>query len=193
VRLGDLTVQALPLEKVLVDFLCQGYAVTGPLDLTGTAALVAADPLGTLSGGGRLRIGAGKIVGAQALALVGNLARAGGAVSSVLGADVPALTSSPLEFDSITATYTIANGVVTTRDLLYTSRTMKATVAGDYALASGRMNLDVLVDHGRGRLKATVTGTAASPSIRMSPASVLRDVDPGKVERGLQDLLRRLR
>ena len=42
VQLADLDIKALPLEKVLVDYLCQGYAITGPLDLTG--ALTLRDP-----------------------------------------------------------------------------------------------------------------------------------------------------
>jgi len=194
VELRDLTVRALPLDTLLVDFLCQGYAVTGPLDLAGAASLRPADPWKTLSGAGQLKIGPGRVVGSQALGLLGGVARVGGALSSALSADLPpSLFASPVEFDSITGTYQITNGVVTTRDLLYTSRALKVTAAGQYALATGRMNLDLLVNHGRGEIQAKVTGTAASPSIQIVPASVLRQVDPGKVERGLQDLLKRLR
>ena len=81
--------------------------------------------------------------------------------------------------------------MATTRDLLYTSRAMKVAIAGDYGLATGRMDLDMIVTHGRSELKAKVTGTTASPSIRVSPPSVLRDVDPKKTEKGLKDLLKR--
>jgi hypothetical protein len=194
VDLHDLGVKALPLEAVLVDFLCQGYAVTGPLDLSGSASADVRDPWHTLSGAGRLRIGAGKVVGPQALALLAGVTRLGGAVSALLAADVPAsLFASPLEFDSIVGSYTITRGLVTTRDLVYTSRAMRVSVAGDYALGSGRMNLDVIVDHGRGEVAAKVTGTAASPSIRVLPGSVLRSVDPGSVQKGLEDLLKRFR
>src|SRR2546426_9213767 len=38
-------------------------------------------------------------------------------------------------------------------------------------LASGRMNLDMVVNHGRGEVTAKVTDTAASPSIRVAPRS----------------------
>jgi len=62
VQLDDLAVKALPLESLLVDFLCQGYAVTGPLDLVGGLAFATARPLETLSGPGSFKIGAGKIV-----------------------------------------------------------------------------------------------------------------------------------
>ena len=192
VQLADLAIKALPLEKVLVDYLCQGYAITGPLDLTGALTFEARDALGTLSGPGQLKIGSGKVVGSQALALIGSVVRVGGAISSILSADLPQnVFDSPLEFESITGTYTIASGVATTRDLLYTSRRMKVLIAGEYGLASGRMNLDMTVTHGRGEIKAKVTGTTASPSISVSPSSVLRDVDPQKAEKGIKDLLKR--
>jgi len=194
VRLDDVAVKALPLEKVLVDFLCLGYAVSGRLDLTGALAFGSADVLSTLSGTGQLRIGPGRIVGRQALDLIGGVVRVGGAVSSLLNADVPVSTfASSAEFDSITGTYAIANGVVTTRDLLYASRVMKVAVAGDYRLASGRMNLTMVVSHRRGEVSAKVTGTAASPSIRVEPSSVVRGLDRKKVESGLRDLLKRFR
>ena len=194
VRLDDLAVKALPLESVLVDFLCQGYAVTGPLDLAGGLAFTTARPLDTLSGPGSFKIGAGKIVGRDVLQLIGNVVRVGGTISSLLNADLPpALFSSPVEFDSITGTYRITDGIATTRDLLYTSRAMKVGVAGDYVLASGAMNLDMVVNHGRGEVRAKVTGTSGSPSIRIVPSSVLRGIDQEKVEGGLRDLLKRFR
>jgi hypothetical protein len=194
VRLDDVAVKALPLEKVLVDFLCLGYAVSGRLDLTGALAFGSADVWSTLSGTGQLRIGPGRIVGRQALALIGGVVRVGSAVSSLLSADVPAsLFASSAEFDSITGTYAIANGVVTTRDLLYASRVMKVAVAGEYRLASGRMNLTMIVNHRRGDVSAKITGTAASPSIRVEPSTVVRGLDRKKVEGGLRDLLKRFR
>ncbi len=196
VRLGlaDLAVKGLPLEPVLVDFLCHGYAVAGPLDLTGALSASAPDLLGTLSGPGQLRIGPGRVVGAQALALLGGVVRVGGALSSLLSADLPmSLFASPLEFDAITGTYQIANGVVTTRDLTYSSRVIKVAVAGEYGLATGRLNLDLVMSHGRGQARAKVTGTAASPSVKVDPSSLVRDLDPTKVEGGLKDLLRRFR
>jgi AsmA protein len=194
VRLEDVAVKALPLEKVLVDFLCLGYAVSGPLDLTGALAFGSADVWSTLSGTGQLRIGPGRVVGRQALALIGGVVRVGGAVSSLLKADVPAsLFASSAEFDSITGTYAIANGVVTTRDLLYASRVMTVAVAGEYRLASGHMNLAMVVKHGRGEVTAKITGTAASPSIRVEPSTVVRGLDRKKVERGVKDLLKRFR
>jgi uncharacterized protein YhdP len=148
--------------------------------------------LNTLSGPGQLRAGPGKVVGSQALALIGGVVRVGGAVSSILSADLPSRTfESPLDFDAITGTYTLTNGVAVTRDLLYTSRAMKVAIAGDYSLPTTRMNLDMVITHPRGEVRAKVTGTTASPSIRVSPASILRDVDPEKAQKGIQDLLKR--
>lgn len=192
VQLRDLAISRLPVEKVLVDYLCQGYALTGPLDLRGVLSFDARDPWGSLAGSGDLKIGAGKVVGSQALALLGGVTRVGGAVSSLLGPGAPA-PGSPLEFDAITATYTISKGVVTTRDLVYASRALRMTVTGDYALASGRMNLDVVAAQGRNEIHARVAGTAAAPQIRVDPAATLRSVDPERVQSGLQELLRRFR
>jgi hypothetical protein len=192
VEVAELALKAIPLEKVLVDYLCAGYALAGPLDLTGALAFAGADPLGTLSGPGRLTIGRGRVVGPQALALVGGVVRVGGAVSALLAADLPpTLFNSPLEFDSITGTYQVTNGVVTTRDLLYTSRAMVVSTAGTYALPTGALDLDLTVRHGRGEIRAKVTGTAGAPSIRVVPSGLLRDVERGRS--GLGDFLRRLR
>ena len=192
-QLADLGIKALPLEKLLVDYLCQGYAITGPLDLTGATSFSARDVFNTLSGPGALKIGRGKVVGPRALALLGGIVRLGGAVSSLLSADVPNLGDSPLEFDSITGTYQIVNGVLNTKDLLYTSRPMKILIAGSYGFATERMDLDMTITHGRGELKAKVTGHASSPSIRVNPATILRDVDPKKLDKGLGDLLKKIR
>ncbi len=190
VQVSDIGIKTLPLEKVLVEYLCQGYAITGPLDFVGAVGFSGNDMWNTLSGPGTLRVGRGKVVGKQALALVSGIVRLGGAVSALLSADIPNIGDSPLEFDSITGTYQIVNGVLTTRDLLYTSRPMKVLIVGSYGLASSRMDLDMTITHGRGELKAKVTGTSASPSIRVSPGTILRDE---KVQKGLGDLFRRLR
>lgn len=192
VHLADVRIKALPLEPVLVDYLCQGYAISGPLDLTGSLTFAARDVLGTLTGPGQLRVGAGKVVGPRALALVGGVVRTSGTVSSILAADLPTRSfDSPLEFDSISGTYTLTNGVAVTRDLVYASRAMKVAIAGDYSLPTTRMNLDMVITHARGEVRAKVTGTTASPAVRVSPASILRDIDPEKAQKGIKDLLKR--
>lgn len=191
--LADVVVTGVPLETLLVDFMCEGYAVTGPLDLTGAFTLRPKDMLKSLAGNGRFSVGRGKVVGPRAIALFESVIRVGGALSSVLATDVPtSLGSSPLEFESITATYEIAGGVVTTRDLVYTSRAMKVGVKGQYALAAATMDLDVVVTHARGQVAARVTGTAEAPMISVAPSSIVRGLDRDTL-RGLSDLLKRFR
>ena len=192
-QISDLGIKAVPLEKVLVDYLCEGYAITGPLDLAGGATFSAQDLWHTLSGPGTLKIGHGKVVGRQALALLSGIVRVGGAVSALPSNDLPNLGDSPLEFESITGTYQIVNGVITTRDLLYTSKPMKVAIAGSFGFATRNMDLDMTISHGRGDLKAKVTGNASSPSIRVNPATILRDVDKGKIDKGLGDLLKKIK
>jgi len=198
VQLGDLGVKSLPVEKLLVDFLCQGYAVTGPLDLTGTASARLDALWTTLDGKGQLRLGPGKVVGAQALALLDNVVRIAGTVGALLSGEVPtAALASALDYDSITATYTINDGVISTRDLQLTGRALNARAAGTYALATGAMNVDLTMSTGRRELKAKVTGTAASPSIRVAPAGLLTPREQEKLGEklgeGLQDLLKKIR
>ena len=192
-QISDLGTKAVPLEKVLVDYLCEGYAITGPLDLAGGVTFSAQDLWHTLSGPGTLKIGHGKVVGRQALALLSGIVRVGGAVSALLSNDLPNLGDSPLEFESITGTYQIVNGIITTRDLLYTSKPMKVAIAGSFGFATRNMDLDMTISHGRGDLKAKVTGNASSPSIRVNPATILRDVDKGKIDKGLGDLLKKIK
>jgi len=194
-RVSDLAIRALPLGTVLVNYLCQGYAVTGPLDLTGEASARPAALWATLSGSGHLRIGPGKVVGPEALKLLGAVMRIGGAVVSLLNVDLPAsLFTSPLDFDSITGSYTIRDGVVTTDDLRYASRAMQISVAGRYGLTDGRVNADLVVKTGRAQIAAKVAGSAASPSIRVKPGTLLPARGEARdLEQGLRDLLKRLK
>jgi len=189
IALADVRIHRLPLDRVLVDFLCDGYAVTGPLDLTGAMAFRAAHTLESLSGDGRFTIGRGRVVGAQAVKLFGDIMRLGETVASVLGEEV----SSPLEFESITATYGIRNGVATTRDLLYTGRGFSVTAAGNYVFVRDGLSVDMIVKHRRGQVKAKVTGTAAAPVLHVDVGGGLRDLEPRGLERELKDFLRRFR
>jgi uncharacterized protein involved in outer membrane biogenesis len=189
VTLADVSIRGLPVERVLVDFLCEGYAVTGSLDLTGLLAFQAADVSGSLSGAGRFAIGRGRVVGAQAVKLFGDVLKVSDTVAAVLGEDV----ASPLEFESITGTYRVANGVATSRDLLYTGRGFSVTAAGEYAFAHDGLNVDMVVRHRRGQVKARITGTAAAPALQVDVAGALREVEPRGLERDLRNLLKRFR
>jgi AsmA family/AsmA-like C-terminal region len=195
VELGDIAIKAVPIEKLLVDFLCQGYAVTGPLNLTGQTSALLSQMWTTLNGAGQLRLGPGKVVGPQALALLNNVVGVAGAVESVLSKEgrVPAIGSA-LEYDSITATYTITKGVISTKDLTLTGRALSGKGAGTYALANGVMNVDLTLKTGQRELRANVTGTAARPSVRLIGAgNLLTPREKQKLGEELQDLLKRLR
>jgi uncharacterized protein YhdP len=101
--------------------------------------------------------------------------------------------ASTIEFDSISGSYQIRDGVVTTRDLLYRSRAMTIKASGEYALSTDRVTLDVVLDYGPGQLQARVMGTTASPAIRVVPPAIARQVDRGKAERALKELLQKFR
>lgn len=167
-RLSDISVKALPLAPVLKDYLCHGYAVSAPLDLTGDLTARPGDPWRTLAGQGQFKIGAGRVVGPDALALLGGVVRVGGALAAAFQADLPpALFASPLEFDSITGSFRIVDGRLTTSNFLYSSARLNVAAAGEYGLADGRMSLDLALRSGRSEITARVTGTAASPAIRV--------------------------
>lgn len=189
VTLSNVSVHGLSLERVLVDFLCDGYAVTGPLDLAGTLAFRASDAMHSLSGDGRFTVGRGRVVGTQAVKLFGDVVKVGEAVATVLGEDV----ASPLEFESITGTYRVNDGVATSRDLLYTGRGFTVTAVAEYAFIRDGLNVDMVVRHRRGQVKARIRGTAAAPVLHVDAAGALRDIEPRGLERDLRNLLRRFR
>ena len=172
VTFKEMTVKGMELGPLLVDYLCQGYAVTGPLDLTGDAALDAGDPLRTLGGAGRLRIGRGRVVGPAALALVRDVVTVAGLVAPLAEGRPAAVgqASRPLDFSSITATYRISNGVVATDDLVYQGDGLTGNVAGTYALADGRVDAAVTLTQGRTQVKARITG--AGQAVRVIPTGV---------------------
>jgi uncharacterized protein YhdP len=170
--LRDIQVKGVQLEPVLVDYLCQHNAVTGPLDLTGEMSLRLPEALPTLAGSGRLSIGAGRVGSAAALTPGG---RGGSGAKS------------PLSFDSITATYTISNGVVRTDDLVYSARDVRVTGAGTYGLVDGRTAMDVTVNQGTNRVKARVAGGPGALSI--VPTDV-RLKEPKDLRKAIDRLLR---
>ena len=124
----------------------------GPLDLSGEAILRLPDvrPPETMrgvDGSGRIKIGPGKVVGREVVTLVRDVVGLGSAVSSVVNPGRSA-GRSPLDFDSITATYTVASGVARTEDLVYTARDVRVTAAGTYGLGDRRVAMEVTADRG---------------------------------------------
>jgi hypothetical protein len=178
----------MQLGPVLVDFLCQSFAVTGPLDLAADALLNPAAPARTLQGAGRFRIGPGQVVGAAARDFLADVLRLASAMSSL---DVPRQGGrpAPMTFDSVTATYTIANGIVRTDDLVYQSPAARVNVAGTYGLADTKVDAAVTLTQGRTEVKARVVGTTTPRALRVIPISV-RAGDRDGVKRLLERLLR---
>jgi AsmA protein len=187
--LRDITVRGVQLEPVLVDYLCQRNAVTGPLDLTGEASLRPPETLATLNGAGRLSIGAGRVVGPDLLAAVTQALALTDLVSTTLDPRSRSRPSagSPLHFDSITATYTITSGVLRTDDLVYQARDVRVTGAGTYGLVDGRTAMDVTVNQGPNRVKARVAGPPGALTI--VPIDV-RLKEPKDLKKTLDRLLR---
>jgi len=188
-RLSEISINAVPLAPVLVDYLCQRYAVSGPLDHTGELTARPGDPWRSLAGEGKFRIGAGQVVGPDALALLSRVARIGSSLGSALDLELPqALFATPLEFDSITASYRIVDGRLTTQDFLYSSAQMKVAAAGDYWFSDGRMNLELALSSGKGQIRARVIGTAGSPSIQVRAPDRILETAPERLRRLLRGL-----
>jgi AsmA protein len=186
VSVRELSVRGVQLEPVLVEYLCQGYAVTGALDLTGEGRARMDDPLRTMSGEGRLRVGPGKVVGGDALAAIAELIRVSG--MGVLPSERALRGRSPLGFESITATYRVADGVVRSDDLLYTGAGFRVTGTGSYGIADGRVELHVTLHQGLNQVEAVVAGTAPG-RVRIVPTAV-RPTDPRDLRRFIDRLLR---
>src|SRR5439155_21805273 len=127
---GDIKIAKLELLPVRQGFLCQAFAVSGPLDLGGELAMRTADTWRTMNGTGRFTVGAGRLVGEGALALVRQVLQAGGMIDRALRGDFSGPGRTALEFQSITGTYKITNGLARTDDLVYQAKDLKMTAAG---------------------------------------------------------------
>jgi uncharacterized protein YhdP len=189
VTLRDIQVKRVQLEPILVDYLCQRDAVTGPLDLTGELSARLPEGLPTLDGSGRLAIGAGRVVGTDLLNAVSRALALTDIVSGITGQGPRGRPGegSPLNFDSITATYRIVDGVLRTDDLLYVARDVRVTGAGTYGVADGRIAMDVTVTQGSNRVKARVAGGPGNLSIVPTD---LRLKEPKDLRKTLDRLLR---
>jgi uncharacterized protein involved in outer membrane biogenesis len=160
--LKDIKITGVELKPILSDFLCQPYALTGPLDLAGEMSLRPADPWRTATGSGRIKIGPGKMMGKDVTNLVSEIAALSDVASAVLSPERRGQRAAPLDFTSITATYTITNGVVKTDDLLYEGPDLRVAAAGTFGLADGRVNMNVTLTQGRNEVRGMVSGTAGA-------------------------------
>jgi AsmA protein len=169
--LKDIKIKGMQLGPLLVDYFCQSFAVTGPLDLTGEASMRVADMWRSANGAGRLRIGPGKLVGSDVVQFVDAVIGMADQVTAALRSGrLPRRPESHVDFDSITATYTITEGVWRSNDLLYQAGSMKVAAVGTYGLADGRVAMDVTVTEGSNQIKGRVTGAAGS--LRVAPTDI---------------------
>lgn len=187
VTLTDIKIAGVQLQPVLQDFLCQGFAVSGPLDLTGEMSMRSADMLRTMNGAGQFKVGAGRVVGEGALKVVRDVLAAGNVLDMALRGKLAGPGKTALDFDSITGSYKIVNGIARTDDVLYQGRELRVTVAGTYGLADGRTDMKVVATQGRNQLRAQVTGSGGS--LRVVPTGV-NVKEPAEVKKLLDRLLR---
>jgi uncharacterized protein involved in outer membrane biogenesis len=185
--LEDIEVKGVELGPILLDFLCQPYAVTGALELTGEASARGPDPWRTMRGSGRFRIGRGKVVGAEVAALVRDAVTLAGAASTLGLPDLSRRAASPLDFDSISATYAIADGVVRTPDLVYRAPDVIIRAAGTVALYDGRVDMSLTLQQGRNQVEGIVSGTAGA--LRVVPTG-FRVPEAREIKKLLERLLR---
>jgi len=181
----DIAIRGVEVAPLLVEFLCHPFAVTGPLDLTGDARLRLGDPPWAVAGSGRFRVGPGTVVGSEVAKLLQQALRVSGVISTVVGSGSGA--GAPLAFDSITGTYTIADGLVRSRDLRYRSADVTVTGAGTYALRDGRVDMQVVLTQGPNEIRGVVTGSAGA--LHVAPTGV-KIPDVRGIKRFVQTLLR---
>ncbi len=187
VTVKDLRLQGVEAGVVLVDYLCQPWGVRGPLDLTGELTFRGPDYAGSATGAGRLKIGRGAIVGRDVTGVVNQVVALTGAAAALARPGRRSASTSPLDFESITASYTVAGGVVKTGDLVYEGRGFRITGAGTYGLADGRVGLDAVFTQGDNEVRATIAG--APGALTVVPTSVR--VREGRDLRRLLDKLLR--
>jgi uncharacterized protein YhdP len=186
-NLTHITIGGVELLPVLQGYLCQGFAVSGPLDLGGELSMRTVDVWRSMNGTGRLKIGKGRVVGEGALKLVRDVLEAGTVVDQALRGKFSGSSKTALDFDSITGSYRITAGVLRTDDLLYQGKDLKVTVAGTYALVDGRTDMNVVATQGSSQLRAQVTGSGGS--LRVIPTGV-KVKEPAEVKKLLDRLLR---
>jgi uncharacterized protein YhdP len=161
--------------------------VSGPLDLSGDLAMRTSDMWRTMNGTGRFQVGSGRVVGEGALALVRQVLQAGSVIDRAVRGDFSGPGKTALEFQSITGTYKITNGLARTDDLVYQSKDLKLTAAGTYGLADGRTDMAVVITQGVAQFRAQVTGGGGSFRVVPTGANVK---DPAAVKKFLDRLLR---
>jgi uncharacterized protein involved in outer membrane biogenesis len=174
IRLADVRIQSVAAESVLVDFLCQPYAVTGRLDATGEGSFAGtgADLLRSARGTWQVQVGSGRLVGPAIVTLLAGAVRVGSALSAgaILGSPLPA---SP-DFDTLSAAGGVGGGQVQVRQLAVQNRRVRLTGSGTYGLLDTRLDFDFQVRAGRSSFGVKVTGTAQEPSYQVAAGGLIK-------------------
>jgi uncharacterized protein involved in outer membrane biogenesis len=177
VRLADVRVQGVSAEPVLVDFLCQPYAVTGRIDGAGEVEFSGTGPelLRTARGSWQVEFGAGRLVGPAALSLLSGAIRVGTALYSVANLDVPTvLLASPIEFQSLAASGSTGEGQLRVGQLAMQSRRLRVNGSGTYGLLDTRLDFKLDVKSGRSTFGVKVGGTTREPTFTAEPRGLLK-------------------
>jgi hypothetical protein len=168
--LSDIRVQGVQAAAVLEDYLCQPWAVRGPLDLTGELTLRGPDYQAGAAGAGRFKIGPGSLVGRDVTEVVERVTALAGMATTLLAPGRRSPDARPLQFEAITGTYAISSGLVRSDDLRYQGRGFDLAAAGTYALANGRVDLAVTFTQGGNQVRGTIEGLPGA--LRVTPTSV---------------------
>ncbi len=168
--LKDVRLEGIQAAALLEDYLCQPWAVRGPLDLTGDLKVRAPDYQGGAVGSGRFKVGPGEVVGRDVTRVVDQVMALAGTASALLAPGRRGPDVAPLRFDAISGTYTVSDGLVRSEDLRYEGRGFQIAGAGTYALADGRVDLAVTFTQGGNQVRGTIAGPPGA--LRVTPTSV---------------------
>ncbi|HEV8309300.1 MAG TPA: AsmA-like C-terminal region-containing protein [Methylomirabilota bacterium] len=192
VELTAVELQGVSAQTLLVDFLCQPYAVTGRMGGLATLAFTGTgdDLLRSARGTWQVQVGPGRLVGPAMLTLLSGALRVGSVLHSVVNLDLPrSLDGSPLEFQSLAATGSVGTGRLVVSDATMVNPVLRVTGRGSYGLIDTRLDFNVNVESGRTRFGVKVGGTAGQPAYGPTPG--LRGSDVVKMLEPLMGIGRR--
>ena len=185
------------LEKVATEPLVKALAV-GSWKLTSDISsenqvkfvgLSLPDILGSASGGGSIQFGPGRLTGYRPLDRLAEV------VVPMLAAQGVRVRMN--EFEKLTGTYTLENGILRTKDVTLTKAEGTVTASGALGLLDSSLNFDVVAKLGRATVEAKLAGTTAQPIVIPKLARLQRKIEseldkalPGGQSQGLKDLLK---
>jgi hypothetical protein len=172
IRLADVRLQSVAAEPLLVDFLCQPYAVAGRLDATGEGSFAGTGPdlLRSARGTWQVQVGPGRLVGPAIVTLLAGAVRVGATISApaTLGGPLPA------DFDSLSASGGVGEGQVQVRQLAVQNRRVQIAGSGTYGLLDTRLSFDFQVRAGKTNFGVKVTGTSSEPAYQVAAGGLIK-------------------